>query len=144
MPHSGIVFTRFEYPQELDSVVKMLHGHAPLVFAGEARKLEERLGEAAMGNVFLLQGGDCAESFKELNAHNIQDTFRVLLQMAVVLMFGGQVPVVKKHDLLWKTWGHGSLKVKVSGNWWNSYPLALIYLSGRNSMICKETINPRV
>jgi hypothetical protein len=50
----------------------------------------------------------------------------------------------KKHDLLWKTWGHGSLKVKVSGNWWNSYPLALIYLSGRNSMICKETINPRV
>jgi len=95
MPHSGIVFTRFEYPQELDSVVKMLHSYAPLVFAGEARKLEERLGEAAMGNVFLLQGGDCAESFKELNAHNIQDTFRVLLQMAVVLMFGGQVPVVK-------------------------------------------------
>jgi len=99
MPHSGIVFPRFEYPQELDSVVKMLHCYAPLVFAGEARKLEERLGEAAMGNVFLLQGGDCAESFKELNAHNIQDTFRVLLQMAVVLMFGGQVPVVKDLNL---------------------------------------------
>jgi 3-deoxy-7-phosphoheptulonate synthase len=48
-----------------------------------------------MGNAFLLQGGDCAQSFKEFNANNIRDTFRVLLQMAVVLMFGGQVSVVK-------------------------------------------------
>jgi 3-deoxy-D-arabino-heptulosonate 7-phosphate (DAHP) synthase class II len=67
----------------------------PIVFAGEARTLEERLAEAAMGRAFLLQGGDCAESFKEFNANNIRDTFRVLLQMSVVLMFGGQMPIVK-------------------------------------------------
>ncbi|KAL0325175.1 UNVERIFIED_CONTAM: Phospho-2-dehydro-3-deoxyheptonate aldolase 1, chloroplastic [Sesamum radiatum] len=65
------------------------------MFAGEARSLEEYLSEAAMGNGFLLQGGDCAESFKEFNANNIRDTFRILLQMGVVLMFGGQMPVIK-------------------------------------------------
>lgn len=53
------------------------------------------MGDAAMGNAFLLQGGDCAESFKEFSANNIRDTFRVLIQMAVVMMFGGQVPVIK-------------------------------------------------
>ncbi|KAH9299686.1 hypothetical protein KI387_031368, partial [Taxus chinensis] len=82
-------------PEELGSVLKMLEAFPPLVFAGEARKLEQRLGEAALGNAFLLQGGDCAESFKEFNANNIRDTFRLLLQMAVVLMFGSQMPVVK-------------------------------------------------
>lgn len=65
------------------------------MFAGEARTLEEHLGEAAMGNAFLLQGGDCAESFKEFNANNIRDTFRIILQMSVVMMFGGQMPVIK-------------------------------------------------
>lgn len=65
------------------------------MFAGEARHLEEKLADAAVGRAFLLQGGDCAESFKEFNANNIRDTFRVLLQMGVVLMFGGQVPVIK-------------------------------------------------
>lgn len=65
------------------------------MFAGEARHLEEKLADAAVGRAFLLQGGDCAESFKEFNANNIRDTFRVLLQMSVVLMFGGQVPVIK-------------------------------------------------
>lgn len=65
------------------------------MFAGEARSLEERLAQAAVGKAFLLQGGDCAESFKEFNANNIRDTFRVLLQMSVVLMFGGQMPVIK-------------------------------------------------
>ena len=70
------------------------------MFAGEARSLEERLAEAAMGNAFLLQGGDCAESFKEFNANNIRDTFRILLQMGAVLMFGGQVPVIKVRSLL--------------------------------------------
>nr|GMC71820.1 phospho-2-dehydro-3-deoxyheptonate aldolase 1, chloroplastic-like [Ipomoea batatas] len=64
-------------------------------FLIEARSLEEKLGEAAMGWAFLLQGGDCAESFKEFNANNIRDTFRILLQMGIVLMFGGQMPVVK-------------------------------------------------
>ncbi|KAL5790055.1 hypothetical protein ACOSQ2_004943 [Xanthoceras sorbifolium] len=86
-----------EYPDEveLQSVLQTLSSFPPIVFAGEARKLEERLGQAALGNAFLLQGGDCAESFKEFNANNIRDTFRVLLQMSVVLMFGGQMPVIK-------------------------------------------------
>lgn len=86
-----------EYPdqEEFHSVLQTLDAFPPIVFAGEARHLEERLGEAAMGNAFLLQGGDCAESFKEFNANNIRDTFRILLQMGAVLMFGGQVPVIK-------------------------------------------------
>lgn len=86
-----------QYPdaKELESVVDLLKNFPPLVFAGETRKLEERLGEAALGKAFLLQGGDCAESFKEFNANNIRDTLRVLLQMGVVLMFGGQMPVIK-------------------------------------------------
>lgn len=86
-----------EYPNEaeLETVLKSLESFPPLVFAGEARSLEEKIAEAAMGNAFLLQGGDCAESFKEFNANNIRDTFRVMLQMSVVLMFGGQMPVVK-------------------------------------------------
>lgn len=86
-----------EYPnkEQLDAVLKTLEAFPPLVFAGEARNLEEKLGEAAMGNAFLLQGGDCAESFKEFHANNIRDTFRILLQMGAVLMFGGQVPVIK-------------------------------------------------
>lgn len=81
--------------EKLAEVEKVLGDFPPLVFAGEARSLEERLGEAALGNAFLLQGGDCAESFKEFNANNIRDTFRIILQMGVVLMFGGQMPVVK-------------------------------------------------
>jgi 3-deoxy-7-phosphoheptulonate synthase len=86
-----------EYPnqEELDSVLKTIETFPPVVFAGEARHLEERLAEAAMGRAFVLQGGDCAESFKEFHANNIRDTFRILLQMGAVLMFGGQVPVVK-------------------------------------------------
>ena len=67
----------------------------PLVFAGEARALKADLAEVAAGNAFLLQGGDCAESFAEFHADNIRDTFRVLLQMAVVLTFAGKKPVVK-------------------------------------------------
>lgn len=86
-----------DYPnkEELDSVLKTMETFPPIVFAGEARHLEERLAEAAMGKAFLLQGGDCAESFKEFNAVNIRDTFRILLQMGVVMMFGGQMPVIK-------------------------------------------------
>lgn len=86
-----------DYPNkaELESVLKTLESFPPIVFAGEARSLEERLGQAALGNAFLLQGGDCAESFKEFSANNIRDTFRVILQMGVVLMFGGQMPVIK-------------------------------------------------
>jgi 3-deoxy-7-phosphoheptulonate synthase len=86
-----------EYPSQeaLDAVLNTIETFPPVVFAGEACHLEERLAEAAMGRAFVLQGGDCAESFKEFNGNNIRDTFRVLLQMGAVLMFGGQVPIVK-------------------------------------------------
>ncbi|MBL8672930.1 MAG: 3-deoxy-7-phosphoheptulonate synthase class II, partial [Alphaproteobacteria bacterium] len=67
----------------------------PLIFAGEARRLTAGLAQVAAGKSFLVQGGDCAESFAEFNANNIRDTFRVLLQMAVVLTFGAACPVVK-------------------------------------------------
>jgi 3-deoxy-7-phosphoheptulonate synthase len=67
----------------------------PLVFAGEARRLKSLLGDVSAGKAFLLQGGDCAESFKEFSADNIRDTFRLILQMAVVLTFAGGKPVVK-------------------------------------------------
>jgi 3-deoxy-7-phosphoheptulonate synthase len=78
-----------EYPDKaaLDEVLRTVEAFPPIVFAGEARRLEERLAEAAVGRAFLLQGGDCAESFKEFNANNIRDTFRVLLQMSVVGVF---------------------------------------------------------
>ena len=69
--------------------------YPPLVFAGEARALTQQLGEVAAGRGFLLQGGDCAESFAEHSANNIRDTFRVILQMAVVLTWASKLPVVK-------------------------------------------------
>ena len=86
-----------DYPDAsaLERVEQTLRAYPPLVFAGEARSLKARLGEVAAGRAFLLQGGDCAESFKEFSADNIRDTFRVLLQMAVVLTFAGGKPVVK-------------------------------------------------
>ncbi|MAW58356.1 MAG: 3-deoxy-7-phosphoheptulonate synthase class II [Alphaproteobacteria bacterium] len=67
----------------------------PLVFAGEARTLKEKLASVSEGNAFLLQGGDCAESFAEFNADNLRDTFRVILQMAAVLTYGASLPIVK-------------------------------------------------
>jgi 3-deoxy-7-phosphoheptulonate synthase len=79
----------------LNAVEAQLAKYPPLVFAGEARKLKKSLAEAAAGRAFLLQGGDCAESFAEFSADNIRDTFRVMLQMAVVLTYGAKVPVVK-------------------------------------------------
>src|SRR5690242_6738103 len=86
-----------EYPDQakLNAVEDKLRSYPPLVFAGEARRLQEALGHVAEGKAFLLQGGDCAESFAEFSANNIRDTFRVLLQMAVVLTFGAALPVVK-------------------------------------------------
>jgi len=79
----------------LADVEQRLQGFPPLVFAGEARSLRKALGDVADGRSFLLQGGDCAESFAEFHPDNIRDTFRVLLQMAVVLTFGAGVPIVK-------------------------------------------------
>ncbi|OOV87838.1 class II 3-deoxy-7-phosphoheptulonate synthase [Oceanospirillum linum] len=85
------------YPDQgaLHNVEQELAGLPPLVFAGEARQLQAELADVAAGRAFLLQGGDCAESFDEFSANHIRDTFMVLLQMAVVLTFGGQSPVVK-------------------------------------------------
>lgn len=79
----------------LESVEHQLAGFPPLVFAGEARKLKRALAKVAAGEAFLLQGGDCAESFAEHSADNIRDFFRLFLQMAVVLTFAGSCPVVK-------------------------------------------------
>ena len=80
---------------KLNTVEGRLAGFPPLVFAGEARKLRKSLARVAEGRAFLLQGGDCAESFAEHSADNIRDFFRVFLQMAVVLTFAGGQPVVK-------------------------------------------------
>ena len=79
----------------LNAVEAQLSKYPPLVFAGEARKLKDKLGAAARGEAFLLQGGDCAESFSEFSADSIRDTFKVMLQMAIVLTFAAKVPVVK-------------------------------------------------
>jgi 3-deoxy-7-phosphoheptulonate synthase len=86
-----------EYPDSaaLADVEAKLATFPPLVFAGEARELKKLLGDVALGNGFLLQGGDCAESFLEHRADNIRDFFRVFLQMAVVLTYAGGSPVVK-------------------------------------------------
>ena len=86
-----------DYPDQaaLNAVEAQLSKYPPLVFAGEARKLKRALGEVADGRAFLLQGGDCAESFAEFSADNIRDTFKVMLQMAIVLTWGAKVPVVK-------------------------------------------------
>src|SRR5260370_38491355 len=86
-----------EFPDQasLAEVEKQLATFPPLVFAGEARNLTKALGKVAAGNAFLLQGGDCAESFAEHGANNIRDFFRLFLQMAVVLTYAAASPVVK-------------------------------------------------
>lgn len=85
------------YPDaaHLKAVEETLRNYPPLVFAGEARNLKKSLADVCEGRAFLLQGGDCAESFSEFHAHNIRDTFKVMMQMAVVMTFAGGVPVVK-------------------------------------------------
>ena len=86
---------KYEDLDQLDTVLNTLQDFPPLVFAGEVRSLRKSLGEVAEGNGFLLQGGDCAESFSEFHADNIRDTFRVILQMAVILTSGTNLPIVK-------------------------------------------------
>ena len=82
-------------PSALDGVCRTLNSYPPLVFAGEVRALSAELAQVAQGKGFLLQGGDCAESFAEFHPDNIRDTFRLILQMAVVLTFASKRPVVK-------------------------------------------------
>ena len=79
----------------LNAVEARLRSYPPLVFAGEARRLKAKLADVAAGKAFLLQGGDCAESFDEFSADNIRDTFKVMLQMAIVLTYGAKLPIVK-------------------------------------------------
>ena len=79
----------------LDAATAQLGSYPPLVFAGEARNLTDSLADVATGKAFLLQGGDCAESFAEFHPNNIRDTFRVILQMSVVLTYASKLPVVK-------------------------------------------------
>lgn len=79
----------------LNAVEAKLASYPPLVFAGEARSLKAKLAAASRGEAFLLQGGDCAEAFNQFSADHIRDTFKVMLQMAMVLTFGAKVPVVK-------------------------------------------------
>ncbi len=82
-------------PDSVAQVEKELAGSPPLVFAGEARRLRRQLRDVAKGEAFLLQGGDCAESFAEFHVDTIRDTFKVMLQMSVVLTYGASLPVVK-------------------------------------------------
>ena len=85
----------YEDQAELEAALTEIANRPPLVFAGEARSLQAQLANAAAGNAFVLFGGDCAESFKEFNTDGVRDTYRVLLQMSIVLMYGAGVPVVK-------------------------------------------------
>ena len=82
-------------PAALAAATAQLAKYPPLVFAGEARRLKSHLGAASRGEAFLLQGGDCAESFEQFSADGIRDTFKVMLQMAMVLTYGAKVPVIK-------------------------------------------------
>jgi 3-deoxy-7-phosphoheptulonate synthase len=86
-----------DYPDEarLQAAEKTLSALPPLVFAGEARNLKTQLAQVCAGNAFVLQGGDCAESFAEFGANKIRDTFRVLLQMSIIMTFAGSMPIVK-------------------------------------------------
>ena len=81
--------------KELNMVLGKLQNFPPLVFAGETRHLKQQLSEVADGKAFLLQGGDCAESFAEFNPDNIRDYFKVILQMSLVLTYSASLPVVK-------------------------------------------------
>lgn len=80
---------------EVEKACAEIASFPPLVFAGECRTLQERLAKCATGDAFILQGGDCAESFTQFSANGIRDLFRLILQMSVVMMFGGGVPIVK-------------------------------------------------
>ena len=86
-----------EYPnkKELDSVLDKLSTFPPLVFAGETRHLKSQLADVVDGKAFLLQGGDCAESFAEFHPDNIRDTLKAILQMSLVLTYSAAMPVVK-------------------------------------------------
>ena len=85
----------YQDKEELDLVLNKIKKYPPLVFAGESRSLKKALAQVCKGNAFLLQGGDCAESFAEFNPDNIRDTFKAILQMSLVLTYSTFLPIVK-------------------------------------------------
>lgn len=85
----------YENTQELEEIEKNLANLPPLVFAGEARNLKAQLAKACRGEAFVLQGGDCAESFSQFHAVNIRDLFKVIMQMGAILTYGASLPIVK-------------------------------------------------
>lgn len=85
----------YEDDKALDDAVSRLEKCSPLVFAGEVRSLHEQLAKACQGQGFLIMGGDCAEAFNEFNVDHVRDTFRVMLQMSLVLTFGAAMPIIK-------------------------------------------------
>ena len=85
----------YDDERELNSVLNKLKNFPPLVFAGETRHLKDQLAKVVDGKAFLLQGGDCAESFAEFHPDNIRDTFKVILQMSLILTYSASLPVVK-------------------------------------------------
>jgi len=85
----------YEDEEELAAVEEKLRKVSPLVFAGECRKLQDELARVSRGEGFLLMGGDCAESFEEFSVDHVRDTFKIILQMSLVLTFGGGIPVTK-------------------------------------------------
>ncbi|MBK5263641.1 MAG: 3-deoxy-7-phosphoheptulonate synthase class II [Alphaproteobacteria bacterium] len=93
--HEGQQMPQYKDAEALAAAEQQLGNYPPLVFAGEARNLKADLAQVAAGQSFLLQGGDCAESFAEFHPNNIRDTFRVILQMAVVLTYASKLPIVK-------------------------------------------------
>ena len=93
--HEGLQMPEYRDAAALAAAEKQLSSYPPLVFAGESRALQTELAKVQRGEAFLLQGGDCAESFAEFHPNNIRDTFRVLLQMAVVLTYASKLPIVK-------------------------------------------------
>jgi len=85
----------YEDEEELEAAVNKIAKSSPLVFAGEVRSLHEQLAKACQGQGFLIMGGDCAEAFNEFNVDHVRDTFRVILQMSLVLTFGAAMPIIK-------------------------------------------------
>ena len=86
---------KYEDEKELNMVLIKISSFPPLVFAGETRTLKNQLADVVDGKAFLLQGGDCAESFAEFHPDNIRDTFKVILQMSLVMTYSASMPVVK-------------------------------------------------
>ena len=108
-----------EYPdkKELNKVLDKIGTFPPLVFAGETRHLKDQLADVVDGKAFLLQGGDCAESFAEFNPDNLRDTFKLILQMSLVLTYSASLPVVKVEELLVNFQNQEVLLLKIKMVW---------------------------